>query len=60
MTRKDFVLIAETLGRIRHPGIRSHVISLFVPKLCKQNPNFDSQRFIDRVEKTAGELPSSK
>lgn len=52
MTRKDFVLIAETVRFLTvSPATRALIAADFGNALRGTNPNFDKERFIDAATK---------
>lgn len=46
MSRKDFVIIAQTIARIQGKKARQEAALLFADELANHNPNFKRDRFI--------------
>ena len=50
MTRRDFELIAKTIGTVNiAPQDRIAIARSFASVLYNSNPKFDSKKFVDRV-----------
>lgn len=46
MTRKDFILIAETV-KVLSPEVRKPVAHVFAERLAKTHAHFDREKFLD-------------
>jgi hypothetical protein len=47
MTKKDYVLIAEVIAKMTSLGAdQEYVADLFAAKLARENPKFDTKRFL--------------
>ena len=62
MTRKDFIAIADALGRaLNECGTRvdaetfvfDHIVGKLSDHFAKANPRFDETKFIERIEEVA-------
>lgn len=49
MTRKDYTLLASAIGKLSAPLDRKVMEKVLIPILKADNPNFDTQKFVDSI-----------